>query len=107
MRMRITGGQVFDLERGFLDRDVCTDGALISQASGGGETLDASGCYVIPGLVDVHFHGCVGEDFSDATPQGLQRIADFEPRRAPRTGTSSTTRTFPCWSASRRRQRAA
>ena len=78
MRMRITGGQVFDLERGFLDRDVCTDGALISQASGGGETLDASGCYVIPGLVDVHFHGCVGEDFSDATPQGLQRIADFE-----------------------------
>ena len=78
MRMRITGGQVFDLERGFLDRDVCTDGALISQASGGGETLDASGCYVIPGLVDVHFHGCMGEDFSDATPQGLQRIADFE-----------------------------
>ncbi len=77
MRMRITGGQVFDLERGFLDRDVCTDGALISQA-GGGETLDASGCYVIPGLVDVHFHGCVGEDFSDATSQGLQRIADFE-----------------------------
>jgi N-acetylglucosamine-6-phosphate deacetylase len=33
---------------------------------------------VIPGLVDVHFHGCVGEDFSDATPEGLQRIADYE-----------------------------
>ena len=40
--------------------------------------LDATGCYVIPGLVDVHFHGCVGEDFSDATPEGLQKIADFE-----------------------------
>ncbi|MEY8258942.1 N-acetylglucosamine-6-phosphate deacetylase [Oscillospiraceae bacterium 50-60] len=78
MRMRITGGQVFDLERGFIARDVCTDGGLIAQASGGGETLDAAGCYVIPGLVDVHFHGCVGEDFSDATPEGLQRIADFE-----------------------------
>ena len=76
--MRITGGQVFDLERGFIARDVCTDGGLIAQASGGGETLDAAGCYVIPGLVDVHFHGCVGEDFSDATPEGLQRIADFE-----------------------------
>ncbi|MDD6160013.1 MAG: N-acetylglucosamine-6-phosphate deacetylase, partial [Oscillospiraceae bacterium] len=36
------------------------------------------GCYVIPGLVDVHFHGCVGEDFSDASPEGLQRIADYE-----------------------------
>lgn len=40
--------------------------------------MDASGCYVIPGLVDVHFHGCVGEDFSDATPEGLQAMADYE-----------------------------
>ena len=76
--MRVINGQVFDLEQGFVERDVCTDGTLLSAASGDGETLDAAGCYVIPGLVDVHFHGCVGEDFSDATPDGLQRIADFE-----------------------------
>lgn len=76
--MRITNGQVFDLKEGFVSRDVCTDGTLISQASGDGNVLDAAGCYVIPGLVDVHFHGCVGEDFSDATPDGLQKIADFE-----------------------------
>ena len=76
--MRITGGQVFDREQGFLARGVCTDGALISEISGDDCVLDASGCYVIPGLVDVHFHGCVGEDFSDATAEGLQRIADFE-----------------------------
>ena len=76
--MRITGGRVFDPEQGFVRRDVCTHGALISAASGDDRVLDASGCYVIPGLVDVHFHGCVGEDFSDATPEGLQRIADFE-----------------------------
>ncbi|RKI70495.1 N-acetylglucosamine-6-phosphate deacetylase [bacterium 1xD42-67] len=76
--MRISGGQVFDLEEGFVLREVCTDGPLIAAESGDGETLDASGCYVIPGLVDVHFHGCVGEDFSDADPEGLQRIADYE-----------------------------
>ena len=76
--MRVTGGQVFDLEQGFVARDLCTDGTLLTAASGDGEILDANGCYVIPGLVDVHFHGCVGEDFSDATPEGLQRIADFE-----------------------------
>ena len=76
--MRITGGQVFDLKQGFTARDLCTDGGLLSQTSGDGTVLDASGCYVIPGLVDVHFHGCVGEDFSDATPDGLQKIADFE-----------------------------
>lgn len=76
--MKITGGQVFDLKEGFVARDVYTDGALLSAASGDGAVLDAAGCYVIPGLVDVHFHGCVGEDFSDATPDGLQRIADYE-----------------------------
>ncbi len=76
--MKITGGQVFDLEKGFVKRDLCISGALFSEKSGGGDTLDAAGCYVIPGLVDVHFHGCVGEDFSDATPEGLQRIADYE-----------------------------
>ena len=76
--MRVTGGQVFDLEQGFVSRDVCTDGTLLTAASGDEQILDASGCYVIPGLVDVHFHGCVGEDFSDASPEGLQRMADFE-----------------------------
>lgn len=76
--MRIIGGQVFDLKEGFVERDVCTDGALISSVSGDEQVLSADGCYVIPGLVDVHFHGCIGEDFSDATPEGLQRIADYE-----------------------------
>jgi len=76
--MRIINGRVFDLEQGFANREVCTDDTLLSQTSGDSEVLDAAGCYVIPGLVDVHFHGCVGEDFSDATPEGLQKIADYE-----------------------------
>lgn len=57
---------------------MCTDGAVLSAASGDGEVLDASGCYAIPGLTDLHFHGCLGEDFSDATPDGLQKMADYE-----------------------------
>ena len=76
--MRITGAKVFDLREGFVDRDVCTDGAVLSAASGDGAVLDASGCYAIPGLTDLHFHGCLGEDFSDATPDGLQKMADYE-----------------------------
>ena len=51
---------------------------MISSESTDETVIDASGCYVIPGLVDVHFHGCVGEDFSDATPEGLQAMADYE-----------------------------
>ena len=76
--MIIKGGQVFDLEKGFVQQNLCTDGKLIAPVSGDEEILDASGCYVIPGLVDVHFHGCMGEDFSDASKEGLQRIADYE-----------------------------
>lgn len=76
--MRVTGGLVFDLENGFSERELCTDGVSISAKSSDEEILDAAGCYVIPGLVDVHFHGCVGEDFSDATPEGLQAMADYE-----------------------------
>ena len=35
------------------------------------------GRYVIPGLVDIHTHGAVGEDFSDGKPQGLQPMASY------------------------------
>ena len=76
--MRITGGQVFHLQEGFIRRDVCFDGPLLESASADGQTFDANGCYVIPGLTDLHFHGCVGEDFSDADPAGLQRMADYQ-----------------------------
>ena len=75
--MKVINGRVFDPAQGFVARDLATEGSLIV-AEGSGEVIDAAGCYVIPGLVDVHFHGAVGEDFSDATAEGLQRIADFE-----------------------------
>ena len=75
--MKVINGRVFDPAQGFVARDLGTEGSLIV-AEGSGEVIDAAGCYVIPGLVDVHFHGAVGEDFSDATAEGLQRIADFE-----------------------------
>ena len=38
---------------------------------------DAQGCYVVPGLVDVHTHGAVGEDFSDGRAEGMQPLADY------------------------------
>ena len=77
--MRITGGQVFDLKNGFLHRDVCFDGQLLERSSADGQIYDAAGCYVIPGLTDLHFHGCVGEDFSDGSPEGLEAMANMAP----------------------------
>ena len=44
----------------------------------GEEIVDASGCYCIPGLTDIHFHGCNGYDFCDGTAKAYQAMADFE-----------------------------
>ena len=75
--MRLTNGRVFDPQKGFIHRDVCLeDGRIVAQA--GGETVDAAGCYIIPGLTDLHFHGCRGADFSDGDAEGLQTMADYE-----------------------------
>ena len=76
--MKITGGKVFDLQKGFVERDVCFDGSLLTPDSREGKTYDAAGCWVIPGLTDVHFHGCVGADLSDGDPDGLQAMAEYE-----------------------------
>lgn len=39
------------------------------------EVIDAGGCYVLPGLIDMHIHGYLGEDASDGSFEGLQTIA--------------------------------
>lgn len=79
--MRVTGGRVFDPERGFLKRDVCTDGSCIGTESGDDRVLDAAGCYVIPGLIDIHLHGCGGGDFSDGRPDSLEIMARYALKR--------------------------
>ena len=33
----------------------------------GEQILDAEGLYAVPGLIDIHFHGCMGHDFCDGT----------------------------------------
>ena len=41
-----------------------------------GEVLDLTGCTVIPGLIDMHIHGCAGADTGDATPEALEAMSD-------------------------------
>lgn len=40
------------------------------------EIIDAKGCYVSPGFIDVHIHGVAGCDTMDGTYESLQKIAD-------------------------------
>ena len=42
------------------------------------EIVDGKRCYAIPGLIDMHFHGCMGDDFCDGTKEAISRIAEYE-----------------------------
>ncbi len=42
------------------------------------DVIDGEGCYAVPGLIDLHFHGCMGYDFCDGTYQALEQIARYE-----------------------------
>ena len=42
------------------------------------EVIDGKGNYAIPGLIDLHFHGCKGDDFCDGKKDALGRIAEYE-----------------------------
>ncbi|WP_455015656.1 hypothetical protein [Oribacterium sinus] len=34
--------------------------------------------FLLPGLIDIHFHGCLGEDFCDGTREAIQTLAKYE-----------------------------
>lgn len=44
----------------------------------GHEVIDGQGGYAIPGLVDIHFHGCMGHDFCDGTKEAIEEIGKYE-----------------------------
>lgn len=73
--MIIKNGLVFRGKRGFIEDTLyIQDGRFTETADG--EIIDAAGCYVIPGLVDIHFHGAAGYDLCDASAQAIALGAD-------------------------------
>lgn len=39
--------------------------------------FDAEGLIVLPGLMDIHIHGCMGHDFCDGTQEALETMANY------------------------------
>lgn len=83
--MIIKNGLVFTEDCKFEPVSVTTADDLITaitDASGNAENseevFDATDCYVIPGLTDIHFHGCDGHDFCDGNAEAFDAIAAFE-----------------------------
>ena len=80
--MIIKNAYVYTLEQGFVKKDTVIENGYFSDRdclpSEGETVIDAEENYLIPGLVDVHFHGCGGYDFSDGTREALDAIGDYE-----------------------------
>lgn len=67
-----------NIDRGWLR----IDGAKIAEIGEGTppdspESIDAKGKILLPGFIDVHVHGAVGYEAMDATPESLQKMAQF------------------------------
>ncbi|MDR1439288.1 MAG: amidohydrolase family protein [Clostridiales bacterium] len=53
-------------------------GGAEPEGADGCEIFDAEGCYAIPGLIDIHFHGCAGYDFSSASVEEMRLMARYQ-----------------------------
>lgn len=76
--MVIRGGMVFQPDGSFAEKDVYVAGEKITDVKNDSDVISAEGCYVIPGLIDVHFHGCVGRDFCDGSEEAIIDMAKYE-----------------------------
>lgn len=76
--MIIKDAYVFTETAQFIRKDIYIAGQYITDSSTEGDVLDATDLYAIPGLIDVHFHGCMGHDFSDGTPEALEAITTYQ-----------------------------
>ena len=83
--MIIDNVYVFTPDKAFVKGGIILDGDKIRQVYEekdapqlNGDVLDGNGCYAIPGLIDLHFHGCKGDDFCDGDKAAIGRIAEYE-----------------------------
>ncbi len=79
--MIIKNASVYTENGIFLTKDIYISGDRFTECEEqvrDAQVIDASGCYAIPGLTDIHFHGCMGYDFCDGTREAIDAMAAYE-----------------------------
>ena len=92
--MVIKNAKVFREDGAFENRDIFISGVYFSETSHDIDIFDASNCFAIPGLIDLHLHGCVKYDFSTADEKGLSEMARYQAQNGI-TSICPTTMTLP------------
>ena len=75
--MLIKNGFVFCEDFALREGDIYTESDRISEANTQAEVLDAAGCIVAPGFIDIHIHGANGTDFCDSNREAHENIARY------------------------------
>ncbi len=79
--MYIRNGLVLDENFQFKPLSIGLAGDKIAEVTEGapteGMTFDATGLYVVPGLVDIHIHACNGFDFCDGTKEAIEGMSAY------------------------------
>lgn len=77
--MIIKNVKVYGEDKTFHDGEVYIENGLFQDApSDHSEVIDGGGAYAVPGLIDIHFHGCKGADVCDNNPEAIRTIAEYE-----------------------------
>ena len=77
--MIIKNANVYSENGTFIKKDIYIKGNRITEnETDDQDIMEAEGYYAIPGLTDLHFHGCVGFDFCDGTQEAIRAIANYE-----------------------------
>ncbi len=82
--MIIKNVKVYTEDKTFEDGEILIQNGVFANSRAAGEVqkdeevIDGEGCYAVPGLIDIHFHGCKGFDFCDGTKEAIAGIARYE-----------------------------
>ena len=76
--MTIISGNIYSTDFQFHKGNIIIEDDSIAKIEYAASSIDAEECYIIPGLIDIHFHGCAGKDFCDGTLDSLDAIAKQE-----------------------------
>ena len=77
----ITGGKIVLPDSVVCGKSLAYDSdsgkivGIVDEIPSGADVIDAKGNFVAPGLVDIHIHGYLNEDASDAKPEGIKKMA--------------------------------